>query len=180
MSYSSYAGIDYGLGKSNVDLETRIRYGMIRQHSLDSDALQEVYEGEDMGFTDQRDALIDELARTIKATVEDYGRITDDEARECAEEIADGIEWGDTDNSGPYVYDSEVLKLQTTNDNGDLWVFKSPFYTHTQFCSPCVPGAGNLDTYCVDGPKTYCLSHDWFEAGIAPYPVYSVATGKEV
>jgi hypothetical protein len=33
---------------------------------------------------------------------------------------------------------------------------------------------------CADGPKTYCLSHDWFDGGVAPYPVYDVGTDKIV
>jgi hypothetical protein len=27
-------------------------------------------------------------------------------------------------------------------------------------------------------PKAYCLGHDWFDDGRAPYPVYSVETGE--
>jgi hypothetical protein len=53
-------------------------------------------------------------------------------------------------------------------------VVKSPFYTYAQFCSPCVPGAGNLDNPMAEGVKTYCLGHDWFEGGVAPYPVWRV------
>lgn len=48
--------------------------------------------------------------------------------------------------------------------------------TFAQFCSPCVPGAG--DSPLADGVKTYCLGHGWFEDGKAPYAVYSVATGE--
>jgi hypothetical protein len=59
-------------------------------------------------------------------------------------------------------------------------VTDSPFYTFAQFCSPCVPGAGNLDNAMDEGVKTYCLGHDWFESGKAPYPVYSVTSGELV
>jgi hypothetical protein len=59
-------------------------------------------------------------------------------------------------------------------------VLKSPYYSLAQFCSPCVPGAGNLESEDEDGVKTYCLSHDWFEDGKAPYKVYAVDGDYEV
>jgi hypothetical protein len=57
-------------------------------------------------------------------------------------------------------------------------VLKSPYYTYANYCSPCVPGAGNLDDIVEGEVKTYCFGHDWFEEEKAPYPVYSVATGE--
>jgi hypothetical protein len=66
------------------------------------------------------------------------------------------------------------------SSHNELWIIKSPYYMHAQFCSPCAPGAGNCDNECEDGPKTYCLGHDYWESGVAPYKVYSVDTGKEV
>ena len=54
----------------------------------------------------------------------------------------------------------------------DWVVLESPFITRAQFCSPCVPGAGNLDSPCESGPITLCFGHDWFDHGVgAPYPV---------
>lgn len=50
----------------------------------------------------------------------------------------------------------------------------------TLYRSKLTPGAGNLDNPRNDGPKTYCLGHDWFEDGKAPYPVYLVADDVEV
>lgn len=53
-------------------------------------------------------------------------------------------------------------------------------WTFAQFCSPCVPGAGSLDNPVEDGAKTYCLDHDWFDGGVAPYPVFRVADDKQM
>lgn len=64
--------------------------------------------------------------------------------------------------------------------DSDIFVLKSPYYTFAQFCSPCVPGAGNLDHPMPEGVKTYCLGHDWFDDGKAPYPVYDVVTNRLV
>ena len=181
---TNYAGIDYsGPGSTvNRDAETGIRYGMISQNSLNGDALDDVYtNGDDLGYLESREQMKAAIANAIESAVADYGDIDSDEVRRMADEIADSdlLIMHDCDESGPYAYSEGDLKVQTTSNN-DLWVFKSPFFTHAQFCSPCVPGAGNLGTHCPDGPKTYCLGHDWFEGGVAPYPVYNVADGSPV
>lgn len=75
-------------------------------------------------------------------------------------------------NDGEY-----VARIDTSND---CWVFQSPYYTLTQFASPCAPGAGHLETPCPSGVRTFCLGHEWFEDGKAPYPIWSVKTGKLV
>jgi hypothetical protein len=85
----------------------------------------------------------------------------------------------------------------------DVFVIKSPYYTYAQFCSPCVPGAGNLNNHFewnpvleprlragnvlyeraaenAGFPKVFCLGHDFFDNDEAPYPVFSVESGKRV
>jgi hypothetical protein len=64
--------------------------------------------------------------------------------------------------------------------DSDVMVLKSPYFTHAQFCSPCVPGAGNLECPMPNGVACYCFGHDWFDEGRAPYPVYFVSNGDEV
>lgn len=79
-------------------------------------------------------------------------------------------------------YDKEGYKIIDCLDS-DLMIIKSPYYTYAQYCSPCVPGAGNLDNpmHKNAGIKTYCLGLDWFdEDSPCPYPVYSVETGKRI
>lgn len=66
----------------------------------------------------------------------------------------------------------------TLDSYGDLVLHLSKYYTNAQFCSPCVPGAGHLENPCEEGPKTFCLGHEWFKNETAPYPVYDVETGK--
>jgi len=179
MGPTDYAGIDYsGPGSTvNRDAETGIRYGMISQNSVSGDALNDVFQcGDDIGFEQMRQQAKDELAAAIESAIENYGKLN---AEEAADDLLDNIEWHDCDESGPYRYQSEGYVLQTTSDT-ELWVFKSPYYTHAQFCSPCVPGAGNLDSFCTNGPKTYCLGFDWFEDNKAPYNIWSVETDELV
>lgn len=137
-------GIDYSLGRSNVNTDTGIHYGVISQHSVAS-------------------WFYDEIEN-------DYPKheCTEDDCKEC--EYAEPIGWH---------YEKDGYKLVDCLDS-DIFVLESPFYTFAQYCSPCVPGAGNLDTFVEDGVKTYCLGHDWFEDGKAPYPVWRVSDGKQV
>lgn len=165
----SNQGIDWGLGQANIDRATGIRYGVISQHSIMAEALNDF------------DA--------------DYGEPGDLETcPECGEEHTPQ-QWGETtcphcghrwevefpDGAEPlgWYYDGEGYHIGSVLDS-DYMVTLSPFFTFCQFCSPCVPGAGNLDHPIPDGVKTYCLGHDWFDHGKAPYPVFSVETGKEI
>lgn len=65
-------------------------------------------------------------------------------------------------------------------DSQDIFLTDSKYYTLAKFCSPCAAGAGYLLDHIPDGVKTYCFGHDYFEGGVAPYPVYSVETGEIV
>jgi hypothetical protein len=181
MGPTDYAGIDYsGRGSTvNRDTETGIRYGMISQNSLSSFALGDIYtHGDDLGWEDIKQQAKADLTRAIAEVVRNYGKIGDPNA--WANDIVENdVDFDGFDEGGPYRYEFEGYVVQTT-DSGDMWVFKSPYYTHAQFCSPCVPGAGNLDCPCPDGPKTYCLASDWFEDGKAPYDVWSVETGEKL
>lgn len=157
------AGIDYGLGQTNIDLATGIRYGVISQNSVMPEALDDFY-------TQSKDLAWEQAQKELE---EEYK----DDPEKLEEEIQKlGDFWETSANN--LKYDKEGYVLTGCLDN-DLFVIKSPFYTLAQYCSPCVPGAGNLDCPMEEGVKTYCLGHDWFE-GKAPYPVYSVETGERV
>jgi len=176
----SYKGIDYSLGLANVDKETGIRYGVIFQNSIKPDCT-ESFES-DYGeptcgkcgnpAVEINDALLDRNA------IEDWDRNGQDYACVPCKRTFWSHEAFSDEPLG-WNYSGQGYKLRDCLDN-DIFVLKSPYYTLAQFCSPCVPGAGNLDTPCEDGPKTYCLGHDWFEEQKAPYPVYSVETGELV
>ncbi len=147
------AGIDYGMGTTNVDVKTGIRYGVISQHDVSqawADSSEPVYP--------EIEPEYDEDGNEIE--IDDY----------CS----------DLEPTG-YQYSGDGYELTSCLDS-DVFVLTSPFYTFARFCSPCVPGAGNLNDAGDEshGVMTYCLGHDWFDAQKAPYPVYSVETGKEV
>jgi hypothetical protein len=177
MKPTEYAGIDYGLGKSNVG-DDGIRFGVIPQGECNGDAVQEIYErGEDIGYL----AFKEEIRQRLESALRDY--LSQTAVLEAFEAVEDyiGDSYSSNGESGPHeLRDATGLHVKTERDGNDLWILSSPYYTHAQFCSPCAPGAGYLGNPCPDGPKTYCLGHDWFDDGKAPYPVYEVKTGFTV
>lgn len=170
-------GIDYSCGRSNFDAATGIHYGVISQHSVMPEALNDLepYYGDptcpqcSADVTDGANAPED--APQYKRGSADYY------CTACNHTI--DSEHCFPDESSGFTYKQDGYELTDCLDT-DIFVLKSPYYTHAQFCSPCVPGAGNLDSACDDGVKTFCLGHDWFEDGKAPYPVYSVETNALV
>src|SRR6266566_4588174 len=174
---TNYPGIDYSLGLANVDSANGIHYGVISQNSVLqawADAAEPDYGephcpkcGNVVTENDDSDAW----SRLYSHGAEDYV------CKNCKVTLDSADVFGD--EPGAWTVDDGEYLLTDCLDS-DVFVLKSPYYTFAQYCSPCVPGAGNLNSYCRDGVKTYCLGHDWFDNGKAPYPVYSVETNKEV
>lgn len=177
-------GIDYGLGLTNIDTKTGIRYGVISQHSLASWFYDE-WEAE------YGDPTCPKCGETIGSS---------DGAPDCPELEEDWFTgkdyvcftckacyWSDS------VFGDDPIGHKLKNDEyhavdclySDVMILRSPYYTYAPFCSPCVPGAGNLDDSDPDtneetGVKTFCFSHDLFEDRRAPYRVFRVEDGTEV
>lgn len=168
MKTTNYRGIDYGGGVTNIDRWTGLRFGVIPSHDLGEFWM-------DSSQPDYGDPHCPECG----------GRLTDCDERvpcpHCNVVIRDSADCYPED---PIAWRYEEGGYEMSQDSsGDVWILKSPYYTHAQYCSPCAPGAchlGNpLETAHPDN-ACYCPGHDWFEGGRAPFPVYSVATAKEI
>jgi hypothetical protein len=175
----SDAGIDYGRGLSNIDHETGIRYGVIHANSVGQSWF-------DSSESDYGDPTCPECGNPVTSSddmnlpnMEDWesSGCADYACRSCEKQWDSGDVYGD-DPIGHTFEDSEYTCTQ--GQDGDIFVIKSPYYSRSQFCSPCAPGAGYLESPCETGPKTYCLGHEWFEDNIAPYPVYRVSDDTRV
>jgi hypothetical protein len=172
-----YTGIDYGLGQSNVDNKTGIRYGVISQHSVNPDALGDMEPEYGEPHCPKCGREIPSTDATSDAEWNDGKDYGCEDCQECF--------WSDEcfpDEALGMSYDADGYKLTDCLDS-DIFVLASPYFTYAQFCSPCVPGAGNLDTPMPEGEgaKCYALGPDWFDDdNPCPYPVYSVATGELV
>lgn len=141
-------GIDYGLGKTNIDTDTGIRYGVINQNEL--------------------------LQAWIDSSEGVYPEIEHDD--DCENSDNSGYcDCGDMLEPIAHKYSGEGYECTQSNDDGDIFILKSPFYTKCGFCSPCAPGAGYLLSQNSEDCKAYCFGVDWFDDGQVPYDVYSVA-----
>jgi hypothetical protein len=177
------AGIDYGMGTTNMDHETGIRFGVIPSNDIMPEAFDDIASnGDDVDFEAHKDAVKVSLEAAIEAVLNEYNHERSNSSGDMAEDLVDNLEWDGYEGTGDctrYVYEADGYKLQTCSD-GDIFVLKSKFYTFAPFCSPCAPGAGYLrdasdDEMCS---KTYCLNSDWFSDEFpCPYPVYEVETG---
>ena len=77
------------------------------------------------------------------------------------------VDWNYAPGDARYVTQySELLNA--------VFVLKSPYYTYGQYCSPCAPGAVDLDgpLSAGEGVKGYCFGHEMFDE-MAPYQVFS-------
>jgi hypothetical protein len=173
------SGIDYGMGRTNIDNDTGIRYGVISQHSVPSDCMEDVYSnGVDEDYAESLANLRSRLQSSLKSVLEDYSGNFDVEA--IAEDIINGldIDYEGTGDFTRYSYEHAGLQL-TTDSQGDLFITESPYYTLCSFCSPCAPGAGYLTT--PGDVKAYCLGPDWFNQDQPmPYACYRVADDSAV
>ena len=174
---TNYAGINYASGlNTNKNSETGIRYGVISQHSLMPEALDDIFtQGRDLSY----EGYIEEINKNLRSVLSNYFSDWAMKSKDvpsnldCAVEnafnaISDDI--GYQSDSPKMLYESQDYSIETCSDN-DLIVTKSPYFTYAQFCSPCVPGAFNLDSPLEQEEsdnKCYCLGSDWFGRGESP------------
>lgn len=199
-----YPGLDYsGPGSTaNRDAATGIRYGVISCNSVG----QSLYDAQEMDYGKPHCPECGGEAESYDgAKHEDYGH----EEHECADYACDscesvfGSESAFPEEACGWSIDDGEYTIINCLDN-DAMIVKSPYYTYAQFCSPCVPGAGSLDSpYTVEMdelkgpflpetmkvlaesagfPRVYCLGWDWFdEDNPCPYPaIYRVDNNEPV
>lgn len=159
--------MDYGRGKTNIDLENGMRYGVIAQNTVSGEALEQLTFDYALNCPEcGSDALV-----KSKSIHDDYY------CRSCHTWHMSDACYGET--SIGFHFDDAEYKLIDCLDS-DLMVVKSPYFTMARFCSPCVPGAGDLNSP-NGNVQTYCLGADWFDSdNPCPYPIYSVVTGDLV
>lgn len=164
---TNYKGIDYSLGQSNINHETGIHYGVIpfKEVALvwfgESEACY-FYSCPECGYEFGNDY-------PEKETCPECGIEFDDYTFDCLEPAS-------------FYFEDKEYSAEQGAEDVDIFILRSPYFTYSQYCSPCAPGAGYLMNplnELDENNKTYCFGHDWFEDGKAPYPVYSVKTGGE-
>ena len=179
-------GIDYAHGTANVG-KSGVRYGVIPMNALAGRAWEELESDYGAPSCPKCGNEVVEVNAELRA--DEQGDLLNRDNYECngAGDYAcddccylfDGDEAFGDEPLGYSLVDAECEL--TVGQDGDMFVLRSPYYTHAKFCSPCAPGACYLlNPVDKGGPRCYCLSHDWFEGGKAPYPVWRVDDGELV
>jgi len=151
---------------TNKNPTTGIPYGIIRADAIDPDLW------DSLCYTHGKDTHYDEaLAAHLKQKEAEHEESGSEEPfDECYEsqEFSDGYEQSEPVYAGQH----EGVHYQTTWLGGGqlLWVFQSPVVTQCAVCSPCVPGAGNLDShgeYLAYGVPATWLTTEFIEERVA-------------
>jgi hypothetical protein len=164
---TSHAGTDYGSGLTNIDTKTGIRFGVIPQN----DVLQAWADSSEPVYTYCCPHCGTELKKGSEAK----------RCPSCYKKIDADRDFAFQEPDGFILDDGEYMC--TCDEYGDIFILKSPYVTYAAFCSPCAPGACHLRSELDDknaNNRTYCLGHDFFEEGTAPYTVYDAETGEIV
>jgi hypothetical protein len=175
-------GIDYSLGQSNFNPETGIHFGVIPMNSLAHWAWDEFE-------PDFGEPHCPKCGNPACDSDSDGVPAFDDQENEdieidgCGDYYCDSCrfafdgDWAFSDEALGHTLDGEYKA--TVDTYNDAFLLDSPYYTKSQFCSPCAPGAGYLLNYCEDGVKSYCFGPDWFdEEQPCPYPVWKCGTDE--
>ena len=143
---------------ANQNPETGIRYGIISANSLHPDVIDNLCYGAQATDVRYEEACAD-LEAAIRHAVSDFLS-----NRQIQHLIAEAIEMFEHECDEP-IHEGkyEGVEYRTTWLGGALhvWIFESPVVGNYQQCSPCVPGAGNLDCPDLDGVVCYDVPKEW-------------------
>jgi len=154
----------------NTNPETLIRYGIISANSLNSELVDELMYGcnaKDLSYEEAKLEFMADIEREVQWEI-DEGKI---EADEFVEEVETRFDFREQDFNDNYYCDEPTIegehdgvKYRTTWLGGALLVFflESPYTLRGDLCSPCIPGAVNLDSPNPDGFEGYAPPSDWF------------------
>ena len=187
-------GIDYGMGRTNIDLSNGIRFGVIPLNDVTqswcdaseadygpascSECGNEAVELTEVPFDLDELKVIrqdgdcrkhDVLRIPVKHRGEVNGRKEwHDAGREYA--CLNCARSFESENAYPeeavygFNLDDGEYVAHQGHDDCDIFIIKSPYYTFGPFCSPCAPGAVYLRNGSEEGAQAYCFAPDWFEA----------------
>lgn len=175
---NSYAGIDNGRGLVNIDKETGIRYGVM-QATTDLATIF-AWEGEfinpDPACPYCGNHVFDmSSANRINEKIElaDSSHCIEFYCPACRHFLDSEDCTGDA--IGQEI-DKNGVHAVFYFESNEVWVYKSTHFVYGSYCSPCAPGAIDLDNSVDHGTLSnagYCIPSEWFET--EPYNSYLVA-----
>ena len=185
---------------TNFDETTGIRYGVISPHSISSFALDDIYQ---KGTDPHYESSAQEIRTFVRNMAGQSPRPMSEDIIDQIETILiDDLNEGYENPDGQMDYSDPEYTLHVSGDNFGIFVMKSPYYTYCRDCSPCAPGAGDLDSpvqkedyesfliagdpRCYVSGMTLCLGPEWFDkdndqySRKIPYRVFRVSDDSEV
>lgn len=144
----------------NYNPDTGIPYGTIYLHHIDSDLAQELWytHGEDISYKN----ALEEFRSEVRAELLDSEPDVDPD--DIEDMIDSRCEWFEPQIDEPTIegeYEGVKYMISWLGGAPLLWVFRSPFTGSYAQCSPCVPGAGDLETPDEYGVVCYDVPPDW-------------------
>jgi len=173
-------GIDYGMGTTNIDHETGIRFGVIPVDNV----LQAWAESSLADYGNPTCPLCgnsaiqyDEGEHAVYRSYLDGSSYADYACEDDEIKFLSDYAFAEQPHA-LYVAEDDLVASQDTNDT-EIVIEKSPYYTRAAFCSPAAPGACYLLSPTDGGQKAYCFGTGWFDDEYpCPYPVYRVDTDE--
>jgi len=168
----------------NYDEKTGIHFGVISPNSICQETLSDLCDKSiDTIYEESKKTFLSDLESFCDDHYLDFKNINEDSF------IDEFNQNYDNDNHG-YEYEDKDYILHICDDNFGIFVIKSPYYTYTKQCSPCAPGAGDLDSpiskqeydkVMYGTVKAYCLPREFFDSEYSkiPYRYYRVDNDKE-
>lgn len=172
----------------NYDEKTGIHYGAISQNSLMLEYMDNWYNNDAV-----YDNLKKEIIEGIKGVLQD--QLSDEDITEIIDLAIDKFNDNFQNDEPHFYYEDNEYSAEYSHSLNCWIILKSPYYTFCRPCSPCVPGAGDLDNPSkidnrfkdksdpgfTNGIQTYCLPKDFFDPQYQkiPYRYYNVSDDKE-
>lgn len=160
----------------NYNEQTGIRYGVMdarNAHYTTDDAFGN---WENISYNAWREEISRTLAAAIHNALDDTTNIDTDQAREFADEIIGNLDLERESDEDTLEEKTEDHHYQISYLGGAplLWTLASKYATRCRSCSPCCPGAGDLDHPDKDGTLTHCpdpdtLNERWIDLADGSY-----------
>lgn len=184
---------------ANINVETGIAYGVVSGNSVPY-LLDDIFSsGDSLTYAAYKEELAEDVSRALENVLENRARGAKDivegiDIDEIVESLLDSglndqIEFDEEEHeySETVIVDGaerEVHYLQSFLGGAPLiWVTESPYLARAAGCSPCVPGAGDLDSIYGPGDEgtfCYCIPPDAFNSEDESADRYEIVETVEV
>lgn len=159
----SKGGIDYGMGLTNIDPKTGIRFGVVHQNKMGDGFFESVASEYFQGCPNCGTELSDEQRDKLEAKMKTINGRLKGKCPHCNDYISPDDIHGE-EPIGQYIKQDGIEA--SIDSLGDIFITKSPFYTRGTFCSPCAPGAVSIgpdyQTTNENHPRAYCFPDSWY------------------